>query len=636
MKKYVENIRELFEKRSFAPISIVEILNDINNPDCQISPDKSDKELIKRVQKEFKTSKSDIDKFIFLLYGSLLKYILIDKNLAKEEYLSNLVDLNFNYLFNKQMIAVGDVLMLSLKRFYEDLSELLYFYDKSVLKGSIWNKTEDKQKLNLLWLSQVVFILYNTNKVFWEIYNKLVYIYKEAIKRGKLEVALTWNFSANHVFMNIAQTQDEFKRICDDFDKPLSEFLYEKGMKILNLNPVNREIPKDRPIKVGFVYDRIVFNSPFKVLYSLLKALLENNDGRRFEYYVYDIETMEKSQSSIDCIDMLEDLGIKYYNCGRNLPNDEIARGHLYRRVKKCMILRDRIVSDGIDILIMGSTNFHYIFLYSTRTAPKQVFWSHGNFVWDLIGIDKRISHCFARDTDFEFLDFSYPPAINVFYNPPVDMKKVDEERKKYPEDAFILGTIGRLVKTDSDEYLQAVAEIMHKCPDTIFIAAGTGDMTTIRNKVEKLGISERFFMPGFVDPHIYGHIIDLWLETFPLSHGESLLEFRYKKKGVIQLIDEEVLNRYLNEILDDKEIYDFMVEVSKLNNRSEIIKFLKDSPFVAFDREDYIEKALFILNHRELLDKFVNEDYTIFAGHLDIKYKKSINFFMRFLDSLC
>jgi glycosyltransferase involved in cell wall biosynthesis len=75
-------------------------------------------------------------------------------------------------------------------------------------------------------------------------------------------------------------------------------------------------------------------------------------------------------------------------------------------------------------------------------------------------------------------------------------------------------------------EYLSAVAEIMKNNPETVYLACGTGSEEEIKEKVEKLGIADRFYFEGFVDPHVYGYVIDIYLNTFPEPGGLSVLEF--------------------------------------------------------------------------------------------------------------
>jgi len=194
--------------------------------------------------------------------------------------------------------------------------------------------------------------------------------------------------------------------------------------------------------------------------------------------------------------------------------------------------------------------------LVASRCAPKQIYWSHGSYEYSVPNIDKRISHSEKPvDCILEYESFSVAMDVERFHNPYRDPTLVAEERAKYPKDAFILGVIGRLAKVNSDEYLETVAKIMEQTPNTIFIAAGSGDKDTIKEKVEKLGISDRFYMPGFVDAHVYGHIIDLWCDTFPLKQGESLNEFIAKSKPFIPL------NEGVGTTLDttDPEMYHYM-----------------------------------------------------------------------------
>lgn len=91
-----------------------------------------------------------------------------------------------------------------------------------------------------------------------------------------------------------------------------------------------------------------------------------------------------------------------------------------------------------------------------------------------------------------------------------------------------MLGSIGRIMKL-SDEYLEAVVDILKQHPDAVYLACGTGPIDEKRQKVKELGIADRFIFAGWVDSHIYGHVIDIYLNTFPLSGGESVAEFMAK-----------------------------------------------------------------------------------------------------------
>jgi hypothetical protein len=67
--------------------------------------------------------------------------------------------------------------------------------------------------------------------------------------------------------------------------------------------------------------------------------------------------------------------------------------------------------------------------------------------------------------------------------------------------------------------------------PKSIYLACGTGNEESIKQKLVKYNIpKERFLFEGFVNAHVYGYIIDVYLNTFPEPSGESANEFL--KKG--------------------------------------------------------------------------------------------------------
>ena len=150
--------------------------------------------------------------------------------------------------------------------------------------------------------------------------------------------------------------------------------------------------------------------------------------------------------------------------------------------------------------------------------------------------------------------------------------------RDQLPSGSFILGTIGRLVKIDNDEYLSAIKKIMEKNPHTIYLACGAGNIEYFQERIRAFGLENRFVFTGHINPHVFGYVIDLWLDTFPMHQGESMSE--YSSKGGVFL-----------RLLDNKDTADFMLE------KVGLASLCRDW---AYNVDDYIEVADYLINNQD------------------------------------
>lgn len=85
-----------------------------------------------------------------------------------------------------------------------------------------------------------------------------------------------------HKMGNSFQTQEEWKMFNDDIDRPAAKYYNEWALK--TKLPICKTEQNEGKKIIGFLWDRVVENSPFKVAYSLWKALYESSEFRsKFE-----------------------------------------------------------------------------------------------------------------------------------------------------------------------------------------------------------------------------------------------------------------------------------------------------------------------------------------------------------------
>jgi glycosyltransferase involved in cell wall biosynthesis len=386
-------------------------------------------------------------------------------------------------------------------------------------------------KAGIIWIIEISWnVTYKEDKAHILLMTPLIRLMHIAMDKKCDEAVFYLHFPISHIYLNLCHTQEEFKVFNEKVEMPFSCYVADNAER-WGLKPLE-EIPEAGRKKIGFVFDRLVGSSPVKLLISLLNYIKDEP----FDLFVYDMAYIEKAPSSKEYIDEVTAVGAQYVN-GHELIGGGIDK--YYSHFEKCAALRNRIVQDGVDILIATGNRTQTTFLFGTRTAPKQIYWDHGNHEYDILGIDKRICHFDdGHKNDFTFERFTLPMMLK-YLNADEEKKKAEaaEIKKKLPPHKVILGSIGRIMKL-SDEYLETVADILKNNPDTIYLACGTGSIEEKRAKVRALGVEDRFIFTGWVDAHVYGHVIDIYLNTFPLTGGESVNEFLAKgdNKYVVSL----------------------------------------------------------------------------------------------------
>jgi len=459
--------------------------------------------------------------------SKLLRIALVlqtfNNNDWRETFVQKLFDIPSAACFKSMQDAQAIAVLF--RSIFKSCTELLECADKVVFAEEFWQKDMLTQKSNYMWILEV-----NWNLVFKEspehmvIMPKWFSMFEKALKVADRELVFYMHMPLSHIYLNMCHTQEEFKVFNDKVEMPLSKYI-QKNMRRWGFKPTKKKLPENNGRRIAFVFDRLVANSPMKLLVSLLTYLKDEED---LELYFYDMGYVEKAISDPAMVQEVKNLGVKYIN-NHDLIDDN-NRGHHYSHFNKAVKLREQAVKDDIDILIMSGNRMPSGFMFATRSAPLQIFWNHGNHEYDVKNIDKRIRHFDdGYRTVHEFERFQLRMLDKYLkLEEEENKRKAEEVKKKLPPHEIVFGSIGRLMKI-SDEYLDAVAKILKIHPEAIYLACGSGNFEELRAKVINLGITDRFIITGWIDPHIYGYVIDIYLNTFPLVGGESVNEFLAK-----------------------------------------------------------------------------------------------------------
>lgn len=445
----------------------------------------------------------------------------------------------------------------------------------------------------------------------YPLWRELFYWHLQNGSVENMDHAVYMQFFIYHMCGNSFSSQEQWREFSKEIDEFASTY-YASFASTQSLPQARGE--SEGKITIALLRDRIVENSPYKVEYSFLKQLLSNQEfSKKYTIKIYLMSLLEKSENSQSAIESYQRLGIEICDVAPYCNQRGFYNSHL----QKAMLLYEMMIQDNVQILFSPNNGYGISdFLIASRVAKKQIFWSHGNFVYDVPNLDGRITHICGNEVELkrEGYEFVGIPVVmdNAFYNPPISSELIAQARAKFPQDKLILGTIGRLTKIDSLPYLSMLVRIMKEFPNTIYLACGSGNTEEIKQKLKEILGSEheefmqRFYFCGYVNNVIFGHIIDFWPDSFPMEQGESRIE--YVAKGKLSLV--------------------LVKDPSKVQ---------KEWVTMAVDEEDYYQKAKYLISLSAEQKQALIED--ILGGLSRYNQRREelgVDSMMRFLDSLC
>ena len=283
----------------------------------------------------------------------------------------------------------------------------------------------------------------------------------------------------------------------------------------------------ERTIHVAWLAMFATADNPMSVsLRHIVPALRRHGD--RFRLTVVAWREVQPS-----FIDWLRDQGVTCHVPVASSPAETIQS------------IEAAIAADPAAIAISDMNNAVPTALFARRLAPAQMFLQAGMPVWPVRPLD-GVLNCFGFDPDlagwgkarlFGFL----PPWDLDKLNPLENIVEVEEQRDRLPKGMRLIGNFGRLVKV-TEPCLRAAEQILLQCPDVAFVTGGTGDATAIRAFIKRSIVGDRMHVvEGYVPGHSWGRLLDVFLDTWPVTGGESCREMIAKRRPVVTMRSAEM-----------------------------------------------------------------------------------------------
>jgi|GEM_PF-5705297 len=107
----------------------------------------------------------------------------------------------------------------------------------------------------------------------------------------------------------------------------------------------------------------------------------------------------------------------------------------------------------------------------------------------------------------------------------------------------LLLGSFGREVKYNNDEFVAALAQILEQVPEALYLWTGRIEAPEILARFQKFGIADRCRFIGWVNTAHYAQVIDLYVDTFPFASGHTAMEAMAAACPVVLLATQEALD---------------------------------------------------------------------------------------------
>lgn len=196
--------------------------------------------------------------------------------------------------------------------------------------------------------------------------------------------------------------------------------------------------------------------------------------------------------------------------------------------------------ADGIEVRFTDVGTAVSTYVFSRRAAPIQMWMEMGYPFWSIRELDWVLHAGREYQPYYGFPADRWSPVIDRRHVDllvrPVTADQVAQARAVVPANRFLMACFTRLVKV-TPAYVRVVRQLLRDIPGSHYLLVGGG----ISVEAERLASDAEFLgrvtlVRGMVDLAVYGRIVDVFLDTFPLSAGVVAVEMAVSGVPVVSL----------------------------------------------------------------------------------------------------
>lgn len=191
--------------------------------------------------------------------------------------------------------------------------------------------------------------------------------------------------------------------------------------------------------------------------------------------------------------------------------------------VSRLLALRQRLIDDQVAALVWLCAPFMLSLAFGLRMGPRQIWLSvkfHPDIAQDA---DGRIAYTTEDVPTVSHFGREWR-AVRGSFPSSVDLGQVETaqeiRRTVFGRFDVILGVIGREAKLRDPAYLSAISLLLRRNPTACFFYTGSSNPAAIVKAFTDAGVVDRTMFVGWVDPLLYAHVADIYVDSWPLSSG--------------------------------------------------------------------------------------------------------------------